>query len=400
MRVRIEKLVYQGYGLARHNGKTLFVQRSAPGDLADVQIVESKKSYDLARVENLIETSPDRVDPPCLFFKQGCGGCQWQHLQYQTQLKWKRNIFLEFLHRNHFAEPFPEICVIASPEFHYRTRFQFHLTGSGEPALFREQSHDLVPVNYCWLLPEALNQVLHRLAGAPWLAGCDSFQIWLDDLGQVGLETTWPLEDAAMMAVRRDLPDLKILHPRSKDRMEYHVGNLRILVGTESFFQTNRFLNPTLSETVCRLAGGGGTLLDLYSGIGFFSLAASPRFARVVGVEESRHAVEHALANARLNGTDNVTFWTGRVEQYVEKSREKFDCVLADPPRAGLSKRTIRWILNHQPRHLIYVSCDPTTLVRDVQWLSARYEARQFLLFDLFPQTFHFEVVAELLARV
>ncbi len=397
--VRIEKLVYQGYGLARSDGKTVFVRRAAPGDFADVRITESRRNFDLALIEVLVEPSPERTEPPCPFFKQGCGGCQWQHLEYASQLEWKRKIFLEFLERNHFSQPFPPLTACPSPPLHYRARFHFHLAESGKPALFREHTHELVTVDHCWLLPEKLNHLLSRLHKAGWLSSCESFQIWLDDLDSAGLETTPSLAAPLLASVRQEFPGLKILHPLSPDRMQYQIGEFVFLVGEQSFFQTNRFLSSRLNETVCTLAGSGSMLLDLYSGIGFFTLPLSSQFTRVVGVEENTAGAREAEANARSNGVGNVEFIADKVEHYLETAKEDFDFMLADPPRAGLSKKTVRSILGKRPERMVYVSCDPTTLVRDLQWLSESYQVRQFFLFDLFPQTFHFETVAELVWR-
>lgn len=399
VRVNIEKLVYQGYGLARHQGRTVFVRRAAPHDVVDVTVVQSKKDFDVASVEALIEASPERVDPPCVFFRHGCGGCQWQHIAYAAQLDWKKKIFLEFLQRSHFQPPLPPLQIHPCEPFHYRTRFHFHLTKDGQPALFREQSRELVPVDDCRLLPQPLNQLLAQLQQKPWLTGRDSFQIWMDDLGELGLETSPPLREPFLAVARGEMGGLKFLHPASPDRMEYRIGQFRFLVGEQSFFQTNRFLNSTLNETICHLLGQGSQLLDLYAGVGFFTLPVSLQFSHVIGVEENARAAAEAIDNARRNDAGNVTFLATQVEHYLESCALTFDCVLADPPRAGLSRKAVRWILEKKPQRLVYVSCDPTTLVRDVGWLSSTYRVEQFILFDLFPQTYHFEVVAQLSLR-
>ncbi|MBI4455066.1 MAG: class I SAM-dependent RNA methyltransferase [Acidobacteria bacterium] len=398
-RVRVEKLVYQGHGLTFHDGKAVFIRRAAPQDVADIRIVQSRKNYDLAMIETLVEKSPERVDPPCRFFKLGCGGCQWQHLRYTTQLEWKKQIFLEFLQRNHFSQPFPPLTIYPSEPFGYRTRFSFHLVASGKAALFREHTHELIPVDHCRLLPEPMNELLTRLQSRSWLAGCDSFQIWMDDTGQLGLEMFPPLSEAFLAAARREMPGLKLLHPSSSDWMQFGIQRIQFRISGQGFFQTNRFLNSTLNEIVCRSLGGGARLLDLYSGVGFFTLPLCFQFGDVVGVEENERACAEAVDNARINELDNVKFVAADVNSYLETTTEIFDCVLADPPRAGLSKKVIHWILKSKPERIAYVSCDPTTLVRDIQWLSAAYQVQQFSILDLFPQTFHFEVLAQLYRR-
>ncbi|HEY2933278.1 MAG TPA: class I SAM-dependent RNA methyltransferase [Acidobacteriota bacterium] len=397
--ISVEKLVYQGYGLARQNGKTVFVRRAAPGDRAEIRITEHKKNFDVAQIVRLIEPSSARVDAPCIFYHRGCGGCQWQHLNYEQQLLWKRRIFLEFLERSCLPEPYPEITVNRSEPFHYRTRFQFHVTEAGKTALFREHSHQLVEVDHCWLVPEPSNTLLQRLQGREWLAGLKSIQIWIDDSNRVGLQTTPELPENLSRKVRNDLPGVMLLGSDSPDRMEYVVGGIRFQLGGQSFFQTNRFLNAKLNDAVCHFAGRGGRVLDLYSGVGFFALPLAKQYGQVLGIEESPAAVAQAREIAMLNGISNVEFFQANVDRWTGDCAQSFDAVIADPPRAGLSRKIAEWILRVNPGRVIYVSCDPATLVRDLLWLSTRYLVEQFWLFDLFPQTFHFEVVAALRAR-
>lgn len=397
--VRIEKLLYRGSGLARQEGKVFFVHRAAPGDLAEVRVIESKKDFAVARIERLLESSPDRVDPPCLFFKRGCGGCQWQHLRYETQLEWKGKIFLELLERSGLQPPLAPPAVVPSEPLYYRTRFHFHVERSGKPALFKEHTHELLPIEYCWLLPDSLNTLLGVLLQKPWLKGCRSFQLWIDDRDDGGLETWPPFGPSLLEEIRREAPRLKLLHPSSSDQLEFLIGDVRFQVGWQAFFQTNRFLNKAMNGNVCRMAGEGSALLDLFSGAGFFSLPASRRFTRVVGIEQSEPSARQASSNARLNHIAHAEFVAGPVENYLQATAEGFECVIADPPRAGLSRKTVEWMLASKPERIVYVSCDPATFVRDLCRLAGSYEANEFLLFDLFPQTYHFEVVAGLLRK-
>ncbi|MBI4446413.1 MAG: class I SAM-dependent RNA methyltransferase [Acidobacteria bacterium] len=394
-RCKIEKLLYRGYGLGRTKGKALLVPRSAPGDLLETHIVESHRSYDIGKIEQVVESSAARVEPPCTFYKQGCGGCQWQHVHYSEQLESKRAILLELLERAHVLNPSIELEVIASPPFYYRARFSLRVTRRGQTALFRERSHEPVVLDYCWLLPDELNGLLQTLQGHPAIVGCHSLQLWINEQGQLGLETFPPLPKLKALELQWVIEPVLLLHPLLATRLVFTVEGLRYDVGPNSFFQTNRYLNPRLSRAVGDMAGSGDLVFDLYCGIGFFSLAVSLQFARVLGLDKNPANIVLAEANAIRNGRGNVSFLLADAASGLPVS-EHADCIIVDPPRAGLSPKLLQEISERGPKRLVYVSCEPPTLARDLSRLKGFYHPVKTILLDLFPQTFHFETVTQL----
>lgn len=407
-----------GRGLGRHAGKAVFVPLTAPGDQVRCRVVRSRSHYDEAEIDALLVPAPERREPPCPVFGL-CGGCQWQHLPYALQATWKERLFREALVRAGVAgEEAVQPLVPAPAEWGYRNRAQFKcfLTAAGlVSGFYRHGSHHVVDTPRCLLVNEPLRDVYARLrpelAGGPRPAAIPQFDLAADDDNRVAL-----LLHALPAAVPALRPWLKALAGRlglaaglqagRKETIEVVAGDpgctlsvddppMTLRVSPGGFAQVNPAQNRALVAAVIEAARltGNERLLDLFCGAGNFSLPLARRAAEVVGVESYPPAIADARRNAARNGIANAHFLCEGAESALSRlaAARPFDVVLLDPPRAG-AYPVMRALLAAGPQRILYVSCEPTTLVRDLKPLiHGGYAVVFSQAFDLFPQTWHVE---------
>jgi len=388
--VTIEKLVYGGDGLAHIGTRAVFVPYSAAGDKVVVRITAVARNYARAVIERMIDPSPARRTPPCPVFGT-CGGCQLQHLQYPAQLQAKSAFLRESLRRIGGIDWPHEIEVLASDEFGYRSRAEIKIdrddAGHTRIGYFRAGTHEVCEVESCPILLPAANRELQRLHAERYLIPSDSTRVHLT-AGDEGVIVTPANGESARTA---EFDALGTAHQR--------IGGIDYAFGIRSFFQSNR----GLVEELVRVSVGemrGTIAVDLYAGVGLFSLQLSRRFDQVYAIEGDRSAASHGLENVRANGLTNVRYEAISVEawlKYKSASIPRPDFALLDPPRAGAGKKVIERLASLAPPTITYVSCDPTTLARDLRELLDRgYRLRSITGLDMFPQTFHLEAVAHL----
>jgi len=378
--VAVERVVYGGEGLARHEGRVVLIPLTAPGDRALVELTEERGDFARARLVQLLDASPDRRDPPCPYYGT-CGGCQLQHLHYAAQQRIKREIVRESLARLGGLFWAGEIPLIPSEEFHYRLRAQVKIRvseGCVEIGYYRPASHEMCAILECPLLSPELNAALERFRReAP-----ERFtNVRALDLAQG--------EDGRVA-----------VHPVGEPMtVSWSVRGITYAFDARTFFQANRFL---LAELLGLVIEGeeGERALDLFCGVGFFAVPLARRFTEVIGVESDPRAVRFARLNARANGVRNCRFVNERVHAWLGREGGRLgpvDLVVLDPPRAGLSRALIRALVRLMPERITYVSCNPATLARDLKWLLARgYVISSIVALDLFPQTFHVETIVKL----
>jgi 23S rRNA (uracil1939-C5)-methyltransferase len=447
MIVTIEKLIYGGEGLAHHEGSTVFVPFVLPGEQADAAPVEQKKKFVRARLNKVLTVSPERVTPPCPHFGI-CGGCDYQHAPYEAQLKFKTEILRETLRRLGRIDWPGEITAHASPPWAYRNRAQWKVrpiknadgdkpedakiaAGSngatkGEAKLeigyFRANSTALCSVTDCSIVSPLLLKTLLSLREAlaagvfpRTLREVEAFSNADDSKLLLTLTFAGFPSRAAELAekVRGVLPDIEsvLFFDPTRERMElfgpgfleYEAEGSKYRVGHFSFFQVNRFLVNDLAREVCEREvcereENGRLALDLFAGVGLFSIPLARRFERVVAVESNPAATRDLEANVRSGGSIEVR--TADVDRFLERYKEKPDLIVLDPPRAGLEPDTVRRLARIAPPRITYVSCEPPTLARDLMgFREAGYDISEVHLFDLFPQTFHMEAVVRLKRR-
>lgn len=377
----VEKIVPRGLGLAFAEDLTVFVPLAAAGDRLAVRINQVKGRTAFADIERIIEPSPDRTVPPCKYFGT-CGGCDFQQLPYEKQLAAKIDILKDSLQRIGKID-FDDIPMIPSPHpLGYRTRAMWHVdTNAGKIGYYRRNSHDVVDVDHCPILDPVLDQTLKRFRSE-----LDAGRFWADKaVVEVARGT-----DGGVSVHSPDLPE-----PVREVVVE--AAGERYMFDARGFFQGNLSIVDSLIDTAVSGAEGDHAL-DLYCGVGLFSLPLARRFARVTGVESNDRAIEFAGKNAASAGLSNVKFFAEGVGRFLfDRKIGKTDFVLLDPPRAGTEKNVIQRIIKLQPRSVSYVACDPSILARDVRRLvDGGYAIDSITALDLFPQTHHVEAVARL----
>jgi 23S rRNA (uracil1939-C5)-methyltransferase len=420
--VVVEKAVHGGLGLARHDGEVVFVPRGVAGERLRVRIEARGKGFARARVAERLLASPERREAPCAHAGP-CGGCSYQDLIYPAQLALKKDVLIEALARAHVAWD-GEIEIEPSPEAGWRLRAGLHLERrGGELALgFREEgTHRLLDVTRCLQLSDRMNAAARGLleglrrrpGGAAGLRGIDLAES-LDGAQCVAcLDTELsPGKAAGFADLAASLPWLSGLSalagggggsrafvPLHGSPLVHHsLAGVRLRQHVRSFFQGNRFLVGRLVSLVAELLPPGERLLDLYAGVGLFALPLAGRFAEVLAAETDESAVEDARANLRDNGIGNVRFERRDVGDALESwPAASGESVVLDPPRAGAGRAVVEAVARRRPRAIVYVSCDPATLARDLALFGGLgYRPSLLRALDLFPDTFHVETVARL----
>ncbi len=389
----VEKLVYGGRGLGRLDGRAVLLPYVLPGETARITVEREKPGLLEARLNRVVVSAPERVPPPCPYFGR-CGGCHYQHAGYEFQLAQKVEILREVFRRVGKLELPGEIRVIAGPPWEYRNRVQFHLD-RGNIGFREAGSSRLCRVERCSIASPRINEVLAILLEMArdrrFPQFVRSVELFTNENEtQVNiLETARPVAKGFFEWLASAVPgaDSAVIDYRAADQL--------FRVSHRSFFQVNRFLVEKLVEAALEGAEGE-TAIDLYAGVGLFSLPLVRRFRSVTAVESGSAAVRDLEVNA-TRAALTVDARRSTVDLFLERLESTPDFMLADPPRAGLEKSVVQSLTRLRPHLLTIVSCDPATLARDLSpLLAAGYRIDQISFIDLFPQTYHIETVTRL----
>ena len=422
LEVTVEKGVYRGLGLARHEGQVVLVPRGLPGDALRVRVESLRKGFARAGIEDVVAAGPARRESPCPYVPR-CGGCAYQQLSYDAQLVLKESILRESLSRA--GVPWEgEIPVRGSPETGWRMRSVFHLGAGVDGALAlglrEEKSHRVVDLGRCLQVSEAMNAALRALLAGlrerPHVARRVRDVEMAESMDGTRLvaclESDLPPHEAAGLSSLADaapwLTGLgvvagpggrrRFVSLRGEPYVHASVPGFRFRSHVLSFFQGNRFLLEALVREVVARTPPGGSVLDLYAGVGLFALPLAAAAERVRGAEISPSAVEDAATNVRAAGLSNVRVDRGDVQEALRSwLAEAGERVVLDPPRTGAGAEVALAVAARRPASIVYVSCDPPTLGRDlVAFAAAGYRPDAVTAFDLFPDTFHLETVVHL----
>ena len=456
--IRIEDIAGDGEGIGHADGYTVFVKDTVPGDLAEIRIVKAGRQFGYGRLMRLLEASPARTAAACPVSGR-CGGCQLQMMRYDEQLRWKERKVRDALERiggfrevsdadRFFTEP---IAGMDYP-FRYRNKALFPVgpdrDGSVQAGFYAGRTHAIIPCDDCLLGAEE-NHTLLRAVTA-WMEAC-RIRPYDETRGsglvrhvliRKGFRTgnihvclvingkKIPEPEKLIRDLREAAPDALcgISLSRNTTRGNAAMGERAVpiwgsayltdilhsdrygisvtyRISPNSFYQVNPVQTERMYEKVLEYADPDGTetVADLYCGIGTISLFLAGRVRRVYGVEVIPEAVEDARENARINGITNAEFFVGKAEEVMPRLREEgaeADIVVVDPPRKGCDERLLETIAEMNPKKLIYVSCNPATLARDLRWLCAHgFRTERLQPFDQFPMTIHCESVVKLLRR-
>lgn len=428
----LDSLAYGGDAVGRYQGQAVFVPYAAPGDRLRVRITEPHRSYCRAEITQVSEPSGHRVSPECPHFGT-CGSCQWQMLEYGYQLEQKAAIARDLFLRLARLDP-GEVSALSSPaQWGYRNKAQYPVQpapGGLRAGYYQSKSHRIVEIEGCPLLRSRLNDAfkgLKSILAGLGIKGYDerhgSGQLRhlllrysrLQDAVSLTLVTS-DGQDLPGMAplIRRELPWVRSIWQNvnpsrgnavvgpdwrrlgGEEYLEEEIGGLRYLISPGSFLQTNLVIAESFYRQIaeCLDLGPGETAADLYSGMGSIALQLAGRCRLVTGIEEFPPAVEDAKANARLNGITNCRFLCGRIEQKIA-ALQRADAVVLDPPRQGAAPGVVKALAGLKPSRIAYLSCNPSTLARDAARLGEEgYSLKKVFLGDMFPHTYHIELLA------
>lgn len=416
--VQLTDLTYSASAVGRINGVVTFVHRGAPSETAHVEITEVKKRHLHARINEIISPSPDRCPPPCSYFDAGCGGCQWQHINVDAQLDAKARVLIEALNRIGGLSSLPDITRHAAPQpLGYRNNVRLTVTAVRPRIEFgfkQEGSHDVLPIDRCEIAVPTINRVLPQVVDL--IKSCRCFQV-----NELALRTSVTTGEVMLILIfpKRYKPRLKFSEKDLKDYPGIHsiyiqsgergnpvwiagkrtlsetAGGLSFEIGPETFFQNNLAGLEQLVRIVRQhtQANPPTVAIDAHCGVGAFTLPLAQTAKAAFGLDLQAEAVTLATNNAKTNSITNTNF---RVGHLGKLGTVKADLVLLDPPRGGCWSEDLEALCRIAPQHILYISCNPTTLARDLSKLSESYEVTSLDLVDLFPMTYHFETVVGL----
>src|SRR5690554_567317 len=436
--LKLDDLANGGDSIGRYQGLAVFVPGGVPGELVRARILAKKRNYARGELLEIIKRADSRIEPECSVFED-CGGCQLQHIEYETQLEYKQKMVQDLLERVTKLKGIKVKPTLAAEyPFAYRNKAQFPLGKDQEGKIvggfYRRGSHQLIPGDDCLIQHPLINRVMKKT-----LEILNDYQLSVYDekkhkglLRHLFIRVGVCTNQALLVPVtqKEEFPYLKEIAARlnkavpeivgiiqninpergnvitgkkyktitGQDYYIDYIGNIKFLISARSFFQVNTLQAKKLYDFVREFAGLSGQeiLIDAYCGIGSISLYLAGRAGEIIGIEEIPEAVEDAVKNAELNGIENCRFIKGRVEEKLpELIAEGIepDLLLFDPPRKGLAKGVIKTAKVVKPKKIIYVSCNPATLARDLKLFKEDYDIIEVQVVDMFPHTYHVETV-------
>ncbi|WP_243290961.1 23S rRNA (uracil(1939)-C(5))-methyltransferase RlmD [Bacillus sp. FJAT-47783] len=444
--VVFEDLTHDGAGVAKVDGFPIFVANALPGEKAKIKIIKVKKGYGFGRLMELYEQSPERIDAPCPIYKQ-CGGCQLQHLSYHGQLEHKHKHVKEVLARIGKVDV-SKVAVHPTlgmkDPWNYRNKAQVPV-GEREGGLiagfYQKRSHEIIDMERCLIQHSENDEMVQAVKNICSQYGIRAYDEkahkgWLRHImvrhGYVTKETMlvfitrtndFPNKKSILTQITEKFPNVKSIvqniNPKRTNVIfgdetkvlwgsEYiydYIGNIKFAISARSFYQVNPEQTKVLYEKALEYAHltGEETVIDAYCGIGTISLFLAQKAKQVFGVEIVPEAIEDAKRNAQLNGINNVEFAVGEAEQVIPAWYEqgiRADVVVVDPPRKGCDESLLGTILDMKPKKVVYVSCNPATLARDIAVLEqGGYETKEVQPVDMFPHTMHVECCSLLVRK-
>ncbi len=406
MELTVGELAHGGAALARIDGRVVFVEGAIPGETVEAEVTHRRKDFWRAQATAVLDPAASRVEPPCPYFKAGCGGCQLQYLAYPEQLAQKRQVLHRQLQRADLDVPIERIDVFGMEDpWRYRLRCEFHVLrrgGTVSLGFFRKHTYQTLPIDACLIHAEAIERALPAFAHAaedPAAARVTALQFTWSPGSSDLLWAPYPPGSADPGFGARAagwIPELNL----NDDSIGIVDAGRHFRVRPEAFVQVNARQRDVLYERAVAFAQptGSDRVIDAYAGIGMLTARLADRAADVIAVEESPYAVRLGELNMQLNDCRNVRYRRGRVEEIVPQVDEPVDVLVLDPPRAGCAEAAVEAMANLRAQRVVYISCDPSMLARDVNRFCAagRYTLVEVALVDMFPQTYHIEAVVKL----
>ncbi len=404
---KIEKLDHQGRGIIRENGPIIFVENALPDEQVEIKIVKEKKQLKEAQVVAYYKQSSSRNKVKCPYYNQ-CGGCHIMHMSYKKQLEWKEEKVKEIL--NKFMDSsvlFSIQPIVASEEWNYRNKATFQV--KQKLGYFAQKTNTIVPVEQCNLVDPNIQKLIPILSTLD-ISSCSQITIRASkntnqtmvifDM-KTNIDTTKIVETLKEYVSSIYVKKEKLNCIYGMPFIEEKIGDCVFKISPGSFFQVNTNQAKKLYDIVLKYANvqTEDSVLDLYCGTGTIGIYISKYCHNVLGIEMNKHAVQDALENQKLNHIHNMEFICNDVSNIVDKIVDKYSVIIVDPPRSGLDQKTITYLKQSGAKRIVYVSCDPVTLARDLNQLKEKYHIKELTPVDMFPQTYHVECVCMLNRR-
>lgn len=406
MSYKIERLDHQGRGITYINGKIAFVKDTLPGEEIELKIIKENSKLIEAEPTSFLKESQLRVKELCPYYKE-CGGCNLLHMSYEEQIKYKQSKIVDIMKK--YAGINSEVIKQIVPcdrRFHYRNKVTLKV--KEKLGYFKEKTYELIPIKKCLLVNDKINEIIKILNGYTDLSS----------IKEVVIKSFTDKETMLIIYLQEDEINENLLDYLSRHvdniivydnnkKMVKRIGKGNIIarlrekqfkIGANSFFQVNMDQTLKIYDKIAEYLSENenSTVLDLYCGVGSIGLYSVSNYTKLIGVEIVPEAIENAKTNAELNSMENTKFFVGDTKTILMHSNYKADTIIVDPPRAGLDKSVIEDIKKINPNMLIYLSCDPITLARDLKLLSDLYDVEELIPYDMFPNTHHVETLVKL----
>ena len=392
MQVKIERFDDLGRGIGYINNKVTFIDKVVPEDIVEVELTKEKKKYNEAKLIKIIKTSPLRIDAKCPYFSK-CGGCQFQNITYENTIKYKKEKIVNIFSK-HKISIFPEVITNISP-YNYRNKITLKVNNY-KIGFYINKTHNLVEINKCLLANPAINASIplikrFNICNGEVTIRCNQnaeILIVINSQDNLNIDTNYLKSKIKLVGI---VVNNKTYY--GENSLFERMNNLLFKISYDSFFQVNPFIASQLFQVIGDNIDSSDKVLDLYCGVGTLSLMAAKKAQKVLGIEVVPNAIINALFNARVNDLNNTQFVINDASTAISKIKPDFNKIIVDPPRSGLTKNIIDVLLKIKPDEIIYVSCDPQTLVRDFTLLSSIYEIKKSYILDMFSYTYHIETI-------
>ncbi len=390
LEVEITNLDHFGRGIVKKE-KPIFIDNALVGEIVEIEITKDNKKYSEGRVIKYIKKSPLRVESNCPFYDK-CGGCDLLHLSYQEQLKYKETKVKEIIKKFSGLECVKEI--VPTIQYNYRNKITLHV--QKKLGYYQKKSYDIINIDNCLIADDRINDLIKKLNNID-LNTITKITIRVSSKESMLVIEGGKLDITSFKEVDTIIVDNQVLKGRGYIIEE--INNLKFVISPDSFFQVNRLGMINIYDQVLKYVDNDTNVLDLYCGTGTIGIYLADKVNQVLGIEINKSAINDALMNKKINNLDNIDFKLGDVEDVLNNNSFKADCIVVDPPRAGLGNMVIKNIFKIQPQKLIYVSCDPVTLARDLNILKDKYNVVEITPFDMFSNTYHVECVCALISK-
>lgn len=395
--MKIEKLDYYGRGISRSSGKVYFIENALKDEDVSITLLKEKKKYCEAKSKEISNISKDRIEAKCKYYNI-CGGCQLMHIKEEKQEEFKKEKIEEILKK--FLKYNKDVNdIVFSKNFNYRNKVVLHVKDN-KLGFYKNKTNELIEIDKCLLLNPVINDLISYLKNYIELKDIEKITI------KVGNKTNevMLIIDGSIAYYQKllEIVDVLIINEKvmtTKDYITSYIGNKKYIIKRNSFFQVNYDISTRMYNKVkdVIVKEKSKNVLDLYCGTGTIGIYISDVVSKITGIEVVSDAIEAANINKKINNVENIEFILGKVEDKLDFiSNNNIDTVIVDPPRSGLHKKVIPILEKISPKTIIYVSCDPITMARDINLLSNNYELVEVTPYDMFPNTYHVECVAVL----